>query len=121
MNRIELMGRLACAPELSVTSDGVEVCRFRLAVNRAKSKEKTADFIPCKAWGKTAAFVNSYFGKGDMMALDGSLQCFRYDKDGETRTFYEVRVDSVYFCGSKKDKEQEAAGTQPEELDDLPF
>ena len=103
MNKIELIGRLVADPELSVTADGLEMLKFRLAVHRAKSKEKTADFIPCKAWGKTAAFISGYFGKGDMLALDGSLQSWRYvDGEGHARNLYEVQVEQAYFCGCVK-------------------
>ena len=135
MNSINLMGRLTAAVELKVTQSGIEVATFMIAINRpvAKDKEKIADFIPCVAWGKTALFASTYFGKGDMIAIEGSLQSRKYaDKDGKNHTAYEVRVNQIHFCGGKQTVEKAEKGDiEPQkdvqkwetvsEDDDLPF
>lgn len=129
------MGRLTADAELKTTSNGIEVTSFQLAVNRQMSKEKTADFIPCTAWRQPAAFVNKYFHKGDMIAVEGSLQSRNYeDKDGKKRTAYDVQVSQVHFCGGKKNDDNSThtvtEQTQPAfspdidattDNDDLPF
>lgn len=105
MNSVNLMGRLTADPELKSTQTGIEVCSFMIAINRqvAKDKEKVADFIPCTAWGKTGVFANTYFHRGDMIAIEGSLQSRKYaDKEGKNHTAYDVRVDKIHFCGGKK-------------------
>ena len=98
MNSVNLMGRLTADPELKSTQTGIEVCSFMIAINRqvAKDKEKVADFIPCTAWGKTGVFANTYFHRGDMIAIEGSLQSRKYaDKEGKNHTAYDVRVDKI--------------------------
>ena len=113
INTITIMGRLVKDPELRTTTSGVEVAAFTVAVDRPyKSNGETiTDFIKCKAWKQTAAFVGQYFAKGRMIALTGSLQSRNYeDKNGNKRIDWEVVADYVAFCG---DKATERGKTEP--------
>lgn len=105
LNVVTLMGRLTAAPELKVANNGTEYCNFTIAVDRsytAKGEEKKADFINIAVFKGTAVFVNKYFGKGDMIAVNGELQTDKYtDKDGNNRTAYKVVANNVSFCGGK--------------------
>ena len=105
LNSVTLMGRLTADPELKTTQNGVSVASFRLAVERnyaPQGQERQADFLPCVAWRQTAEFIGKYFGKGRMIAVEGSLQSRNYeDKNGQKRTAYEVVVDQAYFADSK--------------------
>lgn len=106
LNKVILMGRLVADPELRQTAGGISVATFRVAVDRnyqAKyGSEKQADFVPCVAWRQTADFITRYFSKGQMIALEGSLQSRNYeDKQGQKRTAYEVIVGHAYFADSK--------------------
>ena len=106
MNNICITGRLASAPEIKKTTSGVSVCSVSIAVVRdyKVNGEKATDFIPCVFWRSTAEFVGKYFSKGDMIAVVGSLESRKYtDKDGNSRTVWEVKADKVNFCGGKKE------------------
>lgn len=115
LNVAVLMGRLVATPELRHTQSDIPVCSFRIAVDRnfsGKSGERQADFIDIVAWRNTALFVSKYFQKGQMIAVNGSIQTRSYeDKQGNKRTAVEVVADNVSFCGSKK----ESGGYQPDE------
>ena len=103
MNKIIIKGRLSHSPELKTTTTGKEVCEFSVAVDRAYNREET-DFFTCKAWGKTGVFVNQYFTKGQEILLSGEMQQRKWQTDsGENRYAWEIIVDNVEFCGSKKD------------------
>ena len=105
MNVVILMGRLTKSPELKTTNSGISVTSFSVAVNRSYSKDgnNQTDFINCVAWRNNAEFITKYFGKGQMIAIKGSLQQRSYtDKDGNKRTTYDVVVDSASFCGNKE-------------------
>ena len=129
MNNICITGRLTSAPEIKKTTSGVSVCSVSIAVDRdyKVNGEKTTDFIPCVFWRSTAEFVGKYFSKGDMIAVVGSLESRKYtDKDGNSRTVWEVKADKVSFCGSKKEASQDTTPTfedVSEEIsgEDLPF
>lgn len=131
MNLIVLKGRLIADPEVKkVGANQTTVCEFCVAIDRRFEKDKT-DFINCQAWGNTGEFIGKYFGKGKEIALVGELHIDKYEKDGENRYLTRVRVDSVEFCGSKNDNDNnsEKPNSSPatpadfEEIDDdsLPF
>ncbi len=107
MNVVALMGRLTYEPELRSTPNGVSVMNFQIACDRqyqAKGEERQADFIDCQAWRQTAEFINRYFHKGAMIAIEGTLQTNNFtDKNGNKRKTTTVIVNNVSFCGSKQD------------------
>ena len=77
LNNVILMGRLVAEPELRTTASGVSVCSFTVAVERSyvkQGEERQADFIDCVAWRQSAEFLTRYFAKGQLVALEGSLQ-----------------------------------------------
>jgi single-strand DNA-binding protein len=119
MNKVILKGRMTADAEMKSTSNGVEYCNFSIAVDRyqGKDKERTADFIPCKAWRQTAAFVDKYFGKGKEILIDGEIHFDKYEKDGENRTFAYVSVNGVEFCGSKLEGNNSSGVSSPDPLE----
>lgn len=132
LNQAVLMGRLTAEPELKHTQSGVAVVRFTLAVDRSYAKqgeERQTDFINITAWRQTAEFVSRYFRKGQLVAVQGTIQTGSYtDRDGNRRNTFDVVADQVHFAERKKDGGNQG-GSNPatvddfEELDDrdLPF
>ena len=60
------------------------------------------------AWRSTAEFVSRYFQKGQLVAVQGSLQVRDYtDKDGNRRRVYEVLADQVHFAEAKRGRDTE--------------
>ena len=124
MNKILLQGRLTKDPEIRLTSKNDKVARFTIAVDRDFNREET-DLINCVAFKATAAFIESYFTKGDMILVAGRLHMQQYTaKDGSNRTAAEVMTDNVWFCGGKgktKDATTEAQLAPVEDDEALPF
>lgn len=120
INNVTIMGRLTAAPELKVTESGTSVLRFCVAVERAyapKGQERQTDFINVVAWRQTAEFIDRNFSKGQMIAVEGSIQTRKYqDGQGNTRTAFEVVANNVSFCGDKKTA---PAAPEPEPEDPL--
>lgn len=140
LNHVVLMGRLAADPTLRSTASGKTVASFRLAVDRGikgPDGNSIADWLDCVAWEKTADFVSKYFGKGQMICVEGQMQSRSYeDKNGNKRTAVEVAVRQAHFCGGKSENRAEGgrasqsakpdvyAGDEYAEIDDegdLPF
>lgn len=129
MNKTILMGRLTKDVELKYSNSNVAFASFTVAVNREfvkEGEERQADFIMCKAFGKTAEFVSKYFSKGKMISLVGRIQTGNYEKDGTKVFTTDVMVEKVYFCGDSGKTNNEnvapAEGFVPvSDTEDLPF
>ena len=127
MNHVILIGRLTRDPEVKYTPNGVAVCNFTLAVDRAFSKDKEADFIPITVWGKIGEACGNNLGKGRLVAVSGRLQIRTYEKDGQNRRIAEVVASEVKFLdyAKKREKSADKASDGPDlgeiDLDDLPF
>ena len=106
LNNVVLMGRLTSDPELKHTPENIPVTNFTLAVDRNYVKSGTqrqADFINIVAWRNTAEFTCRYFQKGQLVAVQGSIQTRNYtDKEGNNRKSVEVVAENVFFAEAKK-------------------
>ena len=108
MTKVVLVGRLTRDPEIRYANNEKNTCtaRFSLAINRKfkTNGQYEADFPNCVAMGKTAEFVERYFHKGDMIALDGRIQTGSYtNKDGNKVYTTDVFAENVEFAQSKSD------------------
>lgn len=104
LNNVNLMGRLVRDPELRHTQTGTPVATYTLAVNRdfSANGNSEADFFGIVAWQKAAEFANTYFRKGQLVAIQGRLQSRKWtDKDGNNRSTVEVVADRQYFAEGK--------------------
>ena len=106
LNHSTIMGRLTSDPELRRTNSGKAVCSFTIACDEP-GKDNGASFIPCVAWEKNGEFINNYFAKGSLIALEGRLKSRQYEtKDNQKRTVLEVVVSQAHFCERKKEETQ---------------
>ena len=127
LNKVMLQGRITRDVELKHTT-GAEpkaYAMFSIAVNRTKKDE--VDFINCKAWGKTAELISTWFKKGAECIVEGRLEVNSVNTDGVTKTFINVVVGSIYFTGGSKvapptmAKEEGPKSVPMDEEEDLPF
>lgn len=105
LNVIAVMGRLVADPELRKTNSGISTTTFTIACDRSYAKagtERQTDFLDIVAWRGSAEFVAKYFRKGQMIAVNGSLQTRTYeDKEGRKRKVFEIIADNIHFAESK--------------------
>ena len=130
INKIILQGRLTKDPEMRMTTTETAVTGICIAVQRpvALGSEKTADFINCVAFGKTAELLAKHFTKGKEIAVVGSWRNETWERqDGTKQIISKVYISEVHFCGSKADSESVSAkqaqtdGFIEIKDDDLPF
>lgn len=136
MNKVLLVGRFTKDPEIKYANSGLTIASFNVAVDRKYKKEgeQSADFISCKAFGKTAEFIEKYFHKGMKIGIEGRIQTGSYQKDDGTKIYTtDVVCDGVEFVESKssdgsapksKQEEQQADDfvNVPDGIDEeLPF
>lgn len=135
LNTAIVMGRLVADPELRHTDSDISVTNFTLAVERSYVKsgsDRQTDFINIIAWRGTADFVCKYFCKGQLVAVQGSIQTRTCtDSQGNKRKAFEIVADNVHFAEPKRDEKPDGPHKAPdverkefEEVppdDDLPF
>ena len=107
LNVAVVMGRLTAHPELRHTSSGLAVTSFTLAVDRGyvkQGQDRQTDWIDVVAWRQTAEFICKYFTKGQMMAVQGTLQTRNWeDKNGAKHKSTELLADQVSFTSSTRE------------------
>lgn len=121
LNIVSIQGRMGGDPSIFAYGEDKEKAVFSVACQR-DGKEATTDWIPCVAWGWTAAMLKRWFRKGDSIILYGRLETYK-DKEGKDKM--NVVADRVYFPGSRKDKYDETLPDEGSEIvyadEDLPF
>lgn len=129
MNNVTLIGRLVRDPELRQAGE-TSIASMTLAVDRpySKGKEKEADYIRLKAFGKRAETMAEYLTKGRQVGITGHISTGSYEKDGHKVYTTDVIVDSFDFCGSSGggggEKPSEYEGFTEytdDDLGDIPF
>ena len=108
-NVVVLTGRIGQDPELRQTKNGQQQVMFSLAVNEDYKDQngnevKQVNWVPCVIYGALAESFAKYKKKGDLIIVQGSLVVRDgEDKDGNKRTYINVRVKENEWVGGKSD------------------
>lgn len=131
MNKLTIIGNLTREPELRVTSSGINVCDFTVAVNRRNAREgqPDADFFRVSAWRQLGENCGKFLHKGSKVCVVGSVSVRTYQTNsGETRANLEVTAEDVEFLSGKSETPaaetspvDAQSGFTPVETDELPF
>ena len=129
LNKVIMMGRLCDDPDSRQTQIQIPVCRFRIAINRPKTKDgqDKADFINCVAFGKQAEFAEKYLRKGMKIGVTGRIQTGSYTaRDGSKHYTTDVVVDTQEFMTSKAENATESVTEHTDKFEaaddmELPF
>ncbi len=122
------IGRLTKDTELTTTTNGVNVAKNTIAINRKfknANGEYEADFINIVAWRNVADLLNKYVKKGDRIGVVGSVQTRNYEAaDGTRRYVTEVVVDELEFLENKNNNNEAKVNNlklEPVSDENLPF
>ncbi len=106
-NKVQLIGMLGNAPEITTIEAGRKHARFSIATNETYrnargEKVKETTWHNCIAWGKVAEIVERYVHKGSEVAIEGKLINRAYtDKTGMKKYSTEVEISELLLLGSK--------------------
>lgn len=97
---LTVIGNVTADPELRFTPSGKPVANFTLASTpRTKQGDEWVDgettWLRCAAWDALAENVAESIQKGVRVIVQGALSSRSYEKDGQTRTSLELRVDAI--------------------------
>jgi single-strand DNA-binding protein len=104
LNKVILIGRTTRDVELRRTASGTPVASFTLAVDRYSKEDnnRSADFINCVAWNRTAEVMEQYVKKGMLIAVEGRIQTRDYENtEGKKVYITEVVCDNMKMLESK--------------------
>ena len=119
LNKIMLIGNLGRDPELNVTSDGIPVTKFSLAVSRTYKaangeRRDETEWFNIVAWRGLAETCERYLHKGSKVYIEGRLTQRKYtDKEGAQRTSVEVIASDMEMLSPR-------TGGSAELVEDLP-
>jgi single-strand DNA-binding protein len=99
---ITVVGNLVEEPELRYTQAGLAVTNFRIA-STPREFDKQANewkdgeslFLRCNAWRDLAEHIVGSLTKGTRVIVQGRLRQKSYEKDGQSRTAFELEVDEI--------------------------
>ena len=106
-NRVILQGNLTKDPERRVTTSGMAVCEFTVAVNGTR-KDDAPYFGAVVVFGNTAEACSRYLGKGSQVLVDGKLKNDEWEdrQTGQKRSKTRIIADSVQFIGERRNSRQ---------------
>lgn len=103
MNHCIFKGNVTKKPELTQSKNGLDICRFSLAVNRLKKNQDggyEADFVNFTAFGATAKAIANNVQKGEPLLVQGIYQTDKFlDKETGNNVYTHGFIVSTFeFC-----------------------
>jgi len=99
---ITVVGNAVADAELRFTPSGAAVANFTVAstprtLDRQSGEWKDGEplFLRCNAWRDLAEHIAETVTKGMRLIVQGRLRQRQYEKDGQTRTVYELECDEI--------------------------
>ena len=111
MQRIMLLGYVGNTPEDRVTSGGMKMTSFNLAVNAKSKGETVTTWYSIYCFNGDHKNMLSYIKKGSGLIISGELfpPTTYQSKQGETRISLGVKAEGISFLPAKKEEKDEAS------------
>ena len=109
LNKVIASGRVTKDAEAKYTGGDKPMCiaSYTIAVQREYPHQDEADFIKCKAFGRSGEFADKYFKKGTKVNIVGSYHTGSYTNSrGEKIYTTEVLIEKHEFAESKGSSQQ---------------
>jgi single-strand DNA-binding protein len=123
--KASMIGRLGSDPEITVSSGGVKVAKFSLAIDRKYKDQEETEWGKVTCFNKLADIAQQYLHKGDRVSIYGDQHCRKFTgKDGVQKLDVDLTGSDIVLLESKKPAPTPAPPTPtgPEISDeDIPF
>ena len=96
LNKYICIGNLVKDPDLIEVKNDNKVCKFPIAINDPIKKSEVV-FMDVECWNKTAENCAKFLKKGAKALVEGRIVSSSWKKNGETKTRFFIRADSVTF------------------------
>jgi single-strand DNA-binding protein len=120
MNKVTLIGRLGKDPETrqiptgSVTS--VSLATSEKYTDKQGQKVEKTEWHNLVFWGKLAEIAGQYLHKGDLIAVEGSIETVSWEKDGQKLYKTQIKVTNMEMLQGKRENEP-INGSQSAQVD----
>ena len=102
------IGNLCADPETAYTTDGLQVTKFRIAVNTKRGKRENTLFRNVVTFGKLAEVASEYLRKGSQVYVSGEANDSQWeDNNGNKRFSTELVADRMTMLGGPKNNNRE--------------
>jgi single-strand DNA-binding protein len=107
-NSVHLIGRLGQDPEIKTLNNDTRLANFSIATSEKYTRadgEKVEDtqWHNLVVWGKLVDVVETYLKKGQEIAIEGKLVHRKYEQEGETKYYTEIKVNELLMLGGKNE------------------
>jgi len=103
MQRLTIIGHVGKDPIEAYTKTGTRSVQFSVATKETylknNEKQEKTTWFQCSAWGKTGENILTYVKQGNRIYLEGRINTYEYDKQGQKHFGWNVSVDKVEFLG----------------------
>lgn len=103
VNHVVIIGRLTRDIEVSYTKSNYPIGKIGIANNRRRKNGdqwvEEANFFDVTIMGTTAESLKTYLVKGKQVAIEGSLQQDRWEKDGQKFSKVIIMANNVQLLG----------------------
>lgn len=134
-NLVIISGRLTRDPSLRFIPSGTAVAESAIAVNHYFKKKngdevKDVTFINIELWAQSAERFTETMVKGDRILVKGELRQEKWEKDGQKRETFKVKVsefakleggNSNGYTNSTKAYSPPEPAADDSDLDEIPF
>lgn len=116
MNKHTIIGNLTKDPETGTTPNGINYCRFTVAVRKRyhREGEAEAEFVRVTAWRGLGDSCAKYLAKGKKVAVTGESLSRAWEHDGRAYGQIELTAEDVEFLTPR------SAGTDVTDSAELP-
>jgi len=128
MNNWNFTGNLGNDAETRFAPSGDAIVSFSVGVKAGYGEKATTTWARCSMFGKRAESVAPYLVKGQLVGVVGELTAREWtDKQGQSRTSIDVRVNDLTLLGKRDAAQQPAQKTAQADTgfagmdDDIPF
>ena len=102
MNTVQLVGHLGSDPKVQDAGDS-KVCILNVATTyKAEDKEHTT-WHRVQVWGNSGRACAEILKKGRAVAIEGRIDNFEYEKEGQKLYGSQVVAHRVHFLGANPD------------------
>ena len=113
INKVTIVGNLGADAQLQTSARGTSYCRFSVATQRYNPNsdaEPVTDWHNVTVFGRQAEFCGEVLKKGHLAFVEGRIEYYKYERDGDTRYGTSIVASDVVPMSRKDAPNSEQTG-----------